>query len=129
MSLPREREVLAMVRLELAEVLRSRWLLFCCGVYALLAAMFVLVGLRESSVFGFTGMGRVLLGFCHALVLVLPLLGLSATGQVVNRRGTTARWSSSSATRSHATATTWRWPWCATWPCWGPCWCCCCCWC
>lgn len=74
-----------MVRLELAEVLRSRWLLFCCAVYALLAAIFVLVGLRESSVFGFTGMGRVLLAFCHTLVLVLPLLGLSATGQVVNR--------------------------------------------
>lgn len=78
-------EILAVARLELAEVLRSRWLLFCGAIYGVLAAVFVLVGLRESSVLGFTGMGRVLLSFCHALVLLLPLLALSATGPVVNR--------------------------------------------
>ena len=54
-------------------------------MYGLVAAVFVLVGMRESSVLGFTGMGRVLLSFCHALVLLLPLLALSATGQTVNR--------------------------------------------
>jgi ABC-2 type transport system permease protein len=79
------RELVAVARLELAEVLRSRWLLFCLGIYAVLGAVFVLVGMRESSVMGFTGMGRVLLALCHALVLLLPLLGLTATGQVVNR--------------------------------------------
>jgi len=50
-----------------------------------LAAIFVLVGLRESSVVGFTGMGRVLFSLCHALVLLLPLVALAVTGQVVNR--------------------------------------------
>ncbi|HLU38735.1 MAG TPA: ABC transporter permease subunit [Planctomycetota bacterium] len=79
------RQARAIGRLELAEVLRSRWLWFCAGVYALLSAVFVLVGLRESSVLGFTGMGRVLLSFSHALVLLLPLLGLFASGQVINR--------------------------------------------
>ncbi|WP_163996251.1 ABC transporter permease [Pyxidicoccus caerfyrddinensis] len=79
------REVAAVARLELAEVLRSRWMVFCGAVYALLAGAFVLVGLRESSLLGFSGMGRVLLSFCHALVLLLPLLALTATGQVVNR--------------------------------------------
>src|SRR5262245_31148614 len=78
-------DIRAVCRLELAEVLRSRWLIFCTAVYAVVAAVFVLVGMRESSVLGFTGMGRVLLSVCHALVLVLPLLALSATGQVVNR--------------------------------------------
>jgi ABC-type transport system involved in multi-copper enzyme maturation permease subunit len=63
--------------------LRSRWLFFCVGLYATLACSFLLVGLRESSVLGFTGMGRVLTSFCHALLLVLPLLGLTGTGQVV----------------------------------------------
>lgn len=78
-------ELCAVARLEWAELRRSRWALFCGGVYALLAAAFVLVGLRASSVLGFSGMGRVLLSVANALVLVLPLLALTATGQVVNR--------------------------------------------
>jgi len=79
------REFMAIARLELSEVLRSRWLLFCLVVYAVLGVVFVLVGMRESSVVGFTGTSRALLSFSHALVLLLPLLGLTATGQVINR--------------------------------------------
>jgi ABC-2 type transport system permease protein len=79
------RELRAAARLDLAEILRSRWMLFCVGVYALTGVFFVLVGLRESSVIGFTGMGRVLFSLCHLLVLLLPLLALTATTQVVNR--------------------------------------------
>lgn len=78
-------ELIAVARLDLGEVLRSRWLLLCLGLYALLAAVFVLVGLRESSVLGFTGVGRVLFSLCHTLVLLLPLLALLATVQAVNR--------------------------------------------
>lgn len=81
----RRRELLTVARLEFSEVLRSRWLLFCLAIYAALGAIFVVVGMRESGVMGFTGMGRVLLSFTHALLLLLPLLGLTATGQVVNR--------------------------------------------
>lgn len=73
----------ALARYEADEVLRSRWLLFCGLIYVALAAMFVLVGLRESVVLGFTGMSRVLLSFCHVLVLLLPLLALTATAQRV----------------------------------------------
>jgi ABC-2 type transport system permease protein len=75
----------AVVRLDLGEVLRSRWLLLCLGLYALLGGVFILVGLRESEVLGFTGLGRVLFSLCHALVLFLPLLGLLASVQAVNR--------------------------------------------
>lgn len=78
-------DFLAVARLDLAEVVRSRWLLVCLGLYGVLAALFVLVGLRESSVVGFTGMGRVLFSLCHALLLLLPLVALAVTGQVVNR--------------------------------------------
>lgn len=78
------REVVAVARLDLAEVLRSRWLVFCLCVHAALAATFVLVGLRESGIIGFTGMGRALMSWTHALLFLLPLLALSATGQVVN---------------------------------------------
>jgi ABC-type transport system involved in multi-copper enzyme maturation permease subunit len=73
------------MRLDWAEMRRSRWLWVALVLYAGLAALFVLVGLRESSVLGFTGMGRVLFSLCHALVLVLPLVALAASGQVVSR--------------------------------------------
>jgi Cu-processing system permease protein len=66
-------------------VRRSRWLALCLGLYGLLGGVFVLVGLRESSVLGFTAVGRVLFSLCHALVLFLPLLALLATVQAVNR--------------------------------------------
>lgn len=75
----------ALARLELGEVLRSRWLLFCGILYAALAALFIGVGLRESTVMGFTGMSRVLLSLSHALVLLLPLLALAGTGLVISR--------------------------------------------
>ena len=81
----RWKEVAAVARLDLAEVRRSRWLTFASAVYGLLAGVFLLAALRESSVVEFTGMNRVLLSLSHALLLVLPLLALSATCQVVNR--------------------------------------------
>lgn len=79
------RAMLAVSRLESAEVLRSRWLLLCLVVYAVIGAGLVLVGMRESNIFGFTGAGRVLVSFVHALLLILPLLALTATGLVINR--------------------------------------------
>lgn len=77
-------QVAIVARLDFAEVRRSRWLLSCLLVHTLLAAAFVLVGLRESSVLGFTGMGRALMSLSHALIFLLPLLALIATAQVVN---------------------------------------------
>jgi ABC-type transport system involved in multi-copper enzyme maturation permease subunit len=81
----RRAELAAVARLDFGEVRRSRWLLLCLALYALLGGVFVLVGMRESSVLGFTGLGRVLFSLCHALVLVLPLLALLGTVQAVNR--------------------------------------------
>ncbi len=73
------------MRLDLGEVLRSRWMLLCLMVYSVLGALFVLVGMRESNVLGFTGLGRVLFSLCHALVLVLPLLALTGVGPAIVR--------------------------------------------
>jgi len=81
----RRSSLVAVARLDFAEVLRSRWLVFCFGVYALVAGVFTIVGLRESTVLGFTGMSRVLLSFIHVLLLVLPLLALTATAQAIGR--------------------------------------------
>jgi len=79
------RDAVALARLEWADVRRSRWLITCIGLYGALGALFVTVGLRESSVVGFTGMGRVLFSLSHALVVLLPLMALSVSGQTVSR--------------------------------------------
>ena len=81
----RHKEIWAVARLDLAEALRSRWMVVCAASYAVLGAAFIFVGMRDSMVMGFSGMGRVLLSMVHALVLLLPLLALTATVQVVNR--------------------------------------------
>ena len=78
----RIKRILDLVGFELADIRRSRWLTFTVLVYGVLVGVFVLVGLRESSVLGFTGLGRVLFNFSHALVILLPLLALTATAQV-----------------------------------------------
>ena len=75
----------SIARLEFSELRRSRWLVTCLVIYAATAGLFVLVGLRESDVLGFTGVGRVLFSLCHALLLLLPLLALLGTAHAVAR--------------------------------------------
>lgn len=81
----RLRAILSVARLDFAEVVRSQWLASCLVAYAVLGGLFVLVGLRESSVLDFSGMGRVLFSLCHALLFLLPLVALALTGQTLNR--------------------------------------------
>lgn len=78
-------ELRASARLEIAEVMRSRWIWFCIAVYAVLAVALMTVGMRESNILGFTGTSRVLLSFTHALILLLPLIALVATAPAVQR--------------------------------------------
>ncbi len=74
-----------MFRLEMAEALRSRWFVFTAAVYLVIFALFVWLGLRESSVLGFTGVSRVVLNVSNAVVLTVPLVALVATSQTVVR--------------------------------------------
>ncbi|MBL9026990.1 MAG: ABC transporter permease subunit [Myxococcales bacterium] len=75
-------------RLELAEALRSRWMILTAATYSLVFGMFVWLGLRESSVLGFTGMSRVVLNLSNAMVLTIPLVALVATSQSIVRART-----------------------------------------
>ncbi|MEW5853534.1 MAG: ABC transporter permease [Myxococcota bacterium] len=77
--------VVALTRLELSDAIRSRWLLFTCVAYAAVFAVFTWLGLRESTVLGFTGLSRVILNVANAVVLSVPLLALVATSQSVVR--------------------------------------------
>lgn len=75
----------AFLRLELNEALRSRWLAFTATVYAIVFAGFIGLGLRESSVLGFTGLSRVVLNMANAVALVVPLVALVASSPCVVR--------------------------------------------
>ncbi|HNU83441.1 MAG TPA: hypothetical protein PKO05_08430, partial [Thermoanaerobaculia bacterium] len=61
----RRTELVALARLDVHEVLRSRWPVAVVLLYSALAALLVFAALRESNVLGFTGTGRVLLSFAH----------------------------------------------------------------
>jgi ABC-2 type transport system permease protein len=79
--------VATFARLELAESIRSKWALFAFGLYALMLVGFVWLGLRESTVLGFTGLSRVLLNLSNAVVVVFPLVVLVGTyGAVVGAK-------------------------------------------
>lgn len=80
--------VRAFLRLELADAQRSRWVLFTALTYALVFGAFVWLGLRESTVLGFTGISRVVLNLANAVAIVLPLVSLVATCQSVVRART-----------------------------------------
>jgi ABC-2 type transport system permease protein len=75
-------------RLELADALRSRWAIFTACTYLSVFSIFVWLGLRESSVLGFTGLSRVVLNVSNAIVLAVPLVSLAATSQTVVRART-----------------------------------------
>lgn len=77
----------ALLRLELADAVRAKWVLLTFTLYAGMSAAFVWLGLRESSVLGFTGLSRVLLNLTSALIVVCPLLVLIGThGALVRAR-------------------------------------------
>ena len=78
-------EIAALARLDSREVLRSRWPVVTGLLYGIVALLFTFGAMRESTVLGFTGIGRVLMGFTHALVLLVPLLALVATAPTLNR--------------------------------------------
>jgi ABC-2 type transport system permease protein len=78
-------QLVAIARLDLSALRRSRWIWFCLATYAALATVLVTASSRESALLGFTGSSRVLLSFCHALLLALPLIALTATAPVIQR--------------------------------------------
>jgi ABC-2 type transport system permease protein len=77
--------VLTFFRLELADALRSKWLVFVAAIYVVVFGAFLTIGLRESSMLGFTGLSRVVLNLSTAVVLVLPLVALVATATTIPR--------------------------------------------
>jgi ABC-2 type transport system permease protein len=84
----RAQRIGALARLEWSDSLRSRWLQFVAFVYVLVFGTFIWLGLRESSVLGFTGLSRVVLNVANATVIAVPLVALVATCQAIARART-----------------------------------------
>lgn len=80
--------VWAFARLELAESLRSKWAALATVLYLSMVAAFVWLGLRESTVLGFTGLSRVLLNLANAVIVVFPLVVLVGTHSAIVRAKT-----------------------------------------
>ncbi len=81
----RKSPFLVFLRLELADALRSRWVAFTAVLYVGLAIAFVWLGLRESTVLGFTGLSRVFLNVSNAVLVALPLVVLIGTHSAIVR--------------------------------------------
>lgn len=83
------KRVLAFTRFELADSLRSKWLGSALALYTVIFGVFIALGLRESSILGFTGISRVVLNVTNGILVAVPLLVLLATCQVIVRARTT----------------------------------------
>lgn len=70
-----------MLRLELAESLRSRWFHFYAVVLIGLMLLLILTGVSESRVLGFTGLSRLLVTYIQITMAVLPLFVIVATAR------------------------------------------------
>lgn len=70
-----------MLRLELAESLRSRWFHFYSVVLIGLMMLLILTGVSESRVLGFTGLSRLLVTYIQITMAVLPLFIIVATAR------------------------------------------------
>ncbi len=79
---------LIFLRLELADALRSKWVAFAATLYLALVVAFVWLGLRESTVLGFTGLTRVVLNLASTVIVVFPLVVLIGCHAAVVRART-----------------------------------------
>ena len=69
------------LRLELAESLRSRWFHFYSVVLVGLMLLLIVTGVSESRVLGFTGLSRLLVTYIQIAMGVLPLFIIVATAR------------------------------------------------
>lgn len=70
------RHVVIIGQRELSEAVRSRWVLLCGGLFALLALTLALTGMRSVGVSGVAGFSRTAIGLLNLVLYLIPLLAL-----------------------------------------------------
>lgn len=80
-------EIRLLAARELREALRNRWLLLYTGLFLVGAALITAVGLPDSQLYGYLGLGKTMAGLVHLSLLLVPLLALfPATTSVAGER-------------------------------------------
>lgn len=70
-------------RADVSETLRARWYQSYIVAFGLLMALFFAFGLGDSSVMGFTGIGRILMTFIQIAMIILPIFVLVTTARTL----------------------------------------------
>lgn len=70
-------------RSDLSEVLRARWYQLYVAAFSLLMGLFFAFGLSDSSILGFTGLGRIILTFIQAAIVIVPVFVLVTTARTL----------------------------------------------
>lgn len=70
------RHTIIIARRELTDAVRSRWVLLCGGLFALLALALALVGMRSVGISGVAGFSRTAIGLLNLVLYLVPLLAL-----------------------------------------------------
>ncbi|NJM06258.1 ABC transporter permease subunit [Candidatus Gracilibacteria bacterium] len=70
------RHTIIIARRELTEAVRSRWVLLCGGLFALLALALAFVGMRSVGLNGVAGFSRTAIALLNLVLYLVPLLAL-----------------------------------------------------
>jgi Cu-processing system permease protein len=70
--------IAALARKEIRDSLRNRWLILYGIAFAVLAAALSLLSLAGTGTFGFAGYGRTAASLINLVILIVPLMGLTA---------------------------------------------------
>lgn len=68
---------------DLTEMLRARWYQLYVCAFAVLIGIFYAFGLADSSVMGFTGLGRILVTFIQIVIVIVPVFALITTARTL----------------------------------------------
>jgi len=79
--------IAALARKEIRDSLRNRWFIFYSVAFAVLATALSFLSLAGTSTFGFAGYGRTAASLINLVILIVPLMGLTAgAGSVAAER-------------------------------------------
>jgi Cu-processing system permease protein len=70
--------VLTLARKEIRDALRNRWFIFYAVAFAVLATTLSFLSLAGTGTFGYAGYGRTAASLINLVILIVPLMGLTA---------------------------------------------------
>ena len=75
--------LILIAKYDIKESLRSKWFLLYMLIYGALIAFFLITGVVDSRVAGFSGLSRMLLLFIQICIVILPILSCFGYGVLI----------------------------------------------